>query len=1601
MTAPFAVKTQIIILLLTAFSFSARAQLNADFTGTPLSGCAPLLVNFTDHSTGNPVQWRWDLGNSTISFVQNPSVTYFSPGQYTVQLIVTDEFGNKDTLTRVQYITVNAQPIVNFTGSPLTGCYPLPVQFTDQTNPGSSGFGSWQWDFGDGNSSTQQNPAHTYTASGNYNVSLQVTNGAGCVTVLTKPQYISISTGVHADFSNSSPNSCSPPTTINFQNLSTGSGTLSYQWTFGDGGTSVLTNPSHTYITPGSFTVRLIVTGGAGCRDTITKVNSITIGSVNAAFTCANNICINSPLSITNTSAPVPASVAWDFGDGNTSTQTNPVHTYTSAGNFMIRLIANFGACSDTFFKPVTVMDKPATNFTGINTAACRPPLTVAFTNTTPGAGNSFNWDFGDGNTSTLPNPSHTYLSAGSFDVTLIVTNALGCSDTLKRIAFVRIQAPQVSIDNLPKSDCAPLTWNFTATINAVDPVTAYEWDFGDGGTSTLPNPTHTFAVGTYNIQLIITTAGGCTDTTTVVAGIIASTKPTANFIANPLDACAHTPINFTDLSTGGATRWYWTFGDGGTSTAQNPVHMYEDTGYFNIQLVVWNNGCPDTIKFTNYIHIKPPIADFNEGFNCGNPWLHVFTDHSLGADEWNWDFGDGGTSTLQNPTHVFPGTGTYLVTLMVRNFSTGCDHSKTISITVINERANFTASDTVICKYSAVNFTAIGNIPANIDSYTWDFGDGGTGTGSNPSHTYTQAGLYNVRLIINDIFGCKDTLVRSQYIQVNGPTPAFVVNTPGNCSMSAVTFTDQSVGDGIHPIVTWIWNYGDGISDTLTTPPFSHTYALPGVYNITLKVIDSQGCSDSTVNPGTITISQPVAGFASIDTLSCPNKIINFSNSSTGPNLNYNWDFGDGATSINATPTHAYTADGLYTIRLLITDQYGCQDSLIRTDYIQILSPHAGFNLSDSISTCPPLFVNFTNTSVNYTSINWDFGDGTSTQTPDPSHFYTTPGIYLAKLTITSAGGCLDSITKQIIVRGPQGSFSYGPLGGCKPLTINFTASTQDSLSFVWDFNDGNVLNTTDSTISYTYTLPGDYVPKLILIDTNGCQVPITGIDTIHVSGVIADFNLTNTLFCDAGSVSFTDVSTGNDPITTYAWTFGDGNTSALQNPTHFYAAPGLYFPQLIVTTQQGCKDTVQAPAPVKIVASPQADFTHTASGCVPLTVDYNGILVVPDSSVIAWNWSLGNGNTSTLQIPPTQVYSNAGTFNIQLIATNSTGCKDTVTKIIDAFLVPTVNAGQDILICRGTGTNLNATGADNYTWSPAAGLSCINCANPIANPDSLTHYIVTGTTIQGCINTDTIAVNVKQRFVMTNSLGDTLCKGGPSVRLYASGASTYLWSPGYALSSIYSSTPLASPSITTTYRVIGSDDVGCFKDTGYVTVKVYPIPAVEAGQDKTINVGQTVNLMPVISSDVTSVLWTPSTSIVQSNFPGVMVKPAETTEYTVTVKNPGGCVTKDKLTIFVLCNGANVFIPNTFSPNGDGANDIFYPRGSGLFTIKSMRIFNRWGEVMYDKSNFMPNDAKYGWDGKHNGQRLNTDVFVYTIEIICDNSATLVFKGNVTLLQ
>ncbi len=1607
-------KAGFVSVLCILLSINSYAQPTANFTANTTAGCAPLVVHFTDLSTGNPTSWSWNFGNSNPTVVtgQNPSWSFFNPGQYTVTLTVTNASGS-NTVTMTQYITVYAKPTINFSATPNAGCPPLNAVFTNLSTAGSGTIASLQWGFGDGGSSTSPTPSHIYNNTGSYNISLMVTNSFGCRAALTIDSLINITTKPNAAFTIGSTANCGAPLNVSFTNQSTGTGTLTYLWDFGDGTPrSTLENPSHTYMTTGVFSPQLIVYNQSGCSDTITIPNSINIANNLTMFTAPTTVCANSNVSITNSTTPAPVNTIWSFGDGTTSTDFSPVKTYATPGTYEIKMINNYGVCMDSMVRTITVLEEPVANF-GVTSprSSCMAPFTVHFSDSSTNA-LSYSWNFGDNTPlSTSQNPTHTYTRQGSYTVTLTITSANGCTSTKTMSNYVVILLPVISVNQLPQSGCAPFEWTFVHTVYGGDSIVSYQWNFGDGSTSTLQSPTHVFDSGAYTITLIVTTSEGCTDTVTYVNGIRAGVRPTAAFTASPRITCAQIPVAFTDQSTpiGALTQWHWDFGDGAVSTSQNPQHVFTDTGYFDIEFIAYNNGCSDTLVLQNYVYINPPIAKFKILSTCTNRRRKEFIDSSIGADTWYWTFGDGHTSTSQNPVHDYDSSGIYTVSLTVHNNLTGCDYTKTMTTKVILSNLMFTANDTVLCRGESLTITAINMISSLYPNIKWQIGGisspGGPASSNNPFLPIINApGIYTVSLYTLDGNGCRDTLIRPNYITVNGPTANFrSVSNTSICSSATVCFSDSSTTDGRNPLSQWIWSFDNGPSDTTTSRNICHTYNTGGVFNIKLTVVDSSGCRNSFTRPGLVTVYHPSASFNTFDTISCPQHAVTFNNTSTGSGLTYVWNFGDGPTTSTATnPTHIYPRSGLYTVTLIAYDNHGCSDTAVMTNVVHIVTPQANFTMSDTLALCPPLVVNFTNTSVNYLTYSWNFGTtGGTSSLLSPSFTYTVADTFHVALTVTGPGGCVSVKIKNIVVKGPRGRFTYGGLSGCVPSTVNFTATTRDAANFVWDYRDGVILDTTTSTSSHTYTQPGAYVPQLILSDSAGCVVPLTGTDTIRIYDIISRFNFNTPTLCNNGTVLFNNTTTAADVIAGYTWNFGDSSTpSTSASPSHTYSGQGLYYPQLIATSLHGCRDTLRSTIPVKVVSSPQAAMQQSANGCVNLTVNFQGLLTVQDTSSVTWNWDLGNSVHSTLMTPPSQIYNVAGNFPITLLVTNSSGCKDTVRSVVEAYAIPTIDAGIDTMICKGRGATLQATGGITYVWTPSTGLSCTNCASPVANPANPVQYFVTGTSIHGCINRDSIKVSVKYPFAMTASRKDSLCMGS-SLRISANGAYTYVWSPSTGLDNPTSASPMASPSTTTTYQVIGTDDKGCFKDTALVPVIVFDIPRVEAGADRTINVGQSIDLIPQVSADVIDARWSPTGSIFRDIFPGVTVKPNATTTYTVLVTNRGGCTASDQLTVNVLCNGANMFIPNTFSPNGDGMNDLFYPRGSGIFTIKSIKIFSRWGEIIFEKNNFNANDASKAWDGTFKGKKLNSDVFVYMVEVVCDNNEKLVFKGNVALIK
>lgn len=1163
-----------------------QAQVTANFSASPLRGCSPLVVQFTDLSTGGATSWSWNFGNSNTSSQQNPATIYTLPGVYTVTLTVSNG-GSNNTIVKTSYIVVYNKPNANFSVSSYTACVGQSLVFTDSSTISSGGppLANWGWDYGDGNTQTVTTTTvnHTYGAPGNYPVSLIITDTNGCTNSIVKN--VSVIAAPNASFTASPFFSCTAPLQVTFSNTSTSGGPTTYTWNFGNGNTSTQTNPVNTYTASGSYNVMLIASQN-GCSDTLLAPNQVLIQNINASFVASPSvICSGQAVTFTNTSIPAAVAANWNFGDGNTSTALNPVHTYSVAGTYTVTLSASdANNCSGNASSVITVDPTPLVSFTADTMVACSTPFTVNFTNTTSGA-STYSWNFGDGNSSTQQNPTHTYLSSGTYTVTLSAVNLNGtCSDSLIKNSFIVISPPIAGFTTAPDSGCVPLTVTFNSnSTSSADPITTYSWNFGDGNSASTvtPNTTNTYtATGIFSPSLIVQTANGCTDTFICNNCIKTGILPTADFAILNDTVCFGIPVNFSDSSLN-ATGWYWLFGDGANSTLPNPTHVYGDTGSFQAMLVVFNNGCADTSLIQNVV-IYPPKAVATYTLSCINYFTVMFTSASIGADSLYWDFGDGTADSANaiNPIHTYTNTGAVTVTLMAFNYATGCSHSTSLSFTIAQPIATFSVSPPQGCYPFSPVFTSTSQ---DASLLYWNFGNtvatNDTATLNNPTYTYTNPGSYTVTLIITDVNGCKDTT--SAPVKSLGPVPYFYADTLTGCRPLPVTFIDSTFSDSA--LVQWTWDFGDGTIVTTNNDSITHVYTTPGVYNVMMSVKDTNQCLKTITVSSYIQPTFPYPSF-SLDTFACKGDLLTFDASATnavGPQ--YSWDLGDGTqvTTSNPVITHTFIKDSLYVIKLTVTDTNGCDSTI--TDTVRILKPAANFGWSIVNAGCGTLQVVFTDSSLGYVNgWNWNFGNGANSNLQNPIYTYTQPGVYNVSLITTNAGGCRDTLVQDsiIVVAGPIGSFSFTPNNGCSPLTVAFTGMSLNAQQYIWDFGDGTVINNGDSIV-HVYTQQGTFNPVLVLGNTlsNGtpCLLPATNLSgAITVINVVTAFVNPSVIFLPEDSVGqvITSTSGGSLPYS-YSWSPGTGlNCSNCANVSITGSGDTIVY-VMTVTDLNGCGAT------------------------------------------------------------------------------------------------------------------------------------------------------------------------------------------------------------------------------------------------------------------------------------------------------------------------------------------------------------------------------------------------------------------------------------------
>ncbi len=805
---------------------------------------------------------------------------------------------------------------------------------------------------------------------------------------------------------------------------------------------------------------------------------------------------------------------------------------------------------------------------------------------------------------------------AGSYDT---VHNGLKDVFVFKLDITSNVNSVQASFV-VPNSVCIGSTINFN---NNSTNASSFLWDFGDGSTSNAINPSHVYLVAdTFDVKLI---AYGSTcelnDTLTTTVIILQNTVANFTYSAN----CSGVVEFYYPIAN---VTCNWNFNGLGSAIGDTVSFQFLNLSQsIPVTLITSiNNLCQDT---TSLLVNFPQIV--SASFNLIDTICSlsvVLQNNSSNATSYSWDWGNGNQTSGSIGNYQYMNPGNYTVTLIASNSS--CSDTITQNIVVQNSPV---ASFNVLTYCN--NTVTIQNNSANATNYNWNWGNGQVSTGNQTSYQYASTNNYTVTLIAANN-SCADTIS----IQVDTTSiPLASFTAIPNCS-NGIDIINNSQNSS-----NYLWLWGDNSQDTGSIQ--NHTYLTSGNYTITL-ISSSANCTDTTtqnINVSALT-SQPLN-----ITSDCNNniQIVNFSTNATS--LLWNW--GDGQTSSGNVSSHTYSAAGNYLVTLILSNAT-CADTLI--DSITIYQPPiADFNLTANCNQSMAI----TNLTTNFTSLNWNWGNGQTSSGSIQNYIYNNPGPYSVTL-IAQNGNCFDTLVKPVVIdTGVVATFSTG--NDCNlGLTIINNSLYADSVSIIW--GDGTISN--NNLNFHQYSSYGNYTVTLIAYGRNCVDSSTTtiSVDTLPVSSI--QYQL---------SVCHDTIQLNSEfQSATYLWDFGDGQTSNLQSPFHVYAQSGNYTIHLI-NSNNNCIDSITQN--ISIATTPTANFTYSLN-CL-------GELLTTTNYDISWSysWDLGDGTMVNTQ-NVNHTYPTEGNYLISLTVNNGY-CIDTTSQTVNFTYQPTYSLNLKLDTC------------------------------------------------------------------------------------------------------------------------------------------------------------------------------------------------------------------------------------------------------------------------------------------------------------------------------
>ncbi|MDF2437488.1 MAG: hypothetical protein K0Q95_1864 [Bacteroidota bacterium] len=1248
------------------------------------SACIGDMVNVCPNGNFNSVSWNFGDPASGANNTTNEFCTqhaFSSNGIYTVTMTANTQSCGMQTVTKTIVIGTNVYPQPSAYANPNPSCPAMPVML------GVGGYSSYVWNFNDpasgSNSSTLQNPSHTFSGLGVFTPTVTVTNGCGktgsavaTVNIVSSPAFPN-----YPGFSLQANSPACPNSTLNFNSPQ---GYNSYTWNFGDG-TPVLNTTtsynSHLYTTAGSYNASVTITSACGNDTTLTKniviSNTAPFPAQNFQLNATTPACPNSFVSFDAPDGNV--SYEWHFGDGSpvvTTSNHYQYHQYGPVGNYNAFVVITNGCGNDTTLtKTIQILNNVGfPNFDGnqINVGpnpACQGDA-VGFN--APSGYASYTWTFGDGNSSALTSPhtSHTYTATGTYNVSLTIVNNCGNDTTLSGTIVVNNTG---SFPNWLQLQIDPVT---TCPNDLVEMrvnqggYASYAWNFGDGSstTSTGEGIQHAYsATGSYVVTCVITNGCGLTTTVTGLVQVTNSSpvnpELTVEGIQNP--SCQGDEVFFV-LHGGQSTYGYtWNFGDGSPATTTNgsgTSHSYTATGTYNVTVNAVN-GCGSTLTISSTVVISnsaiPSLyntegdriwgfagGDHNSsgGVNtagCAGDAIVFYFEGSATSNSFNFGDGNSGTAVDQLVVygndgafpvtiirHAFSAAGNYLITL---NLTNSCGNTVTDTMTIhigggIPVSGDMTTSPPPFTTCASIDFLAFGG-----ETYDWNFGDGSTLTTSSStvSHTFASAGVYVVSVEVTN--GCGNTAIFSRSLSVNGtggPAVSLSSSTSPTCVGGSNGSATISVSSGQAPYI-YAWNDPSGQATA------NATGLSAGLYYAT--VTDAVGCSSTLA----VSINDPSAMITSVNTTTTACGAATGSATvsiSSGGSGTYNYLWSTGITNATATGL----SSGTYSVT--VTDvATGCSSTATAA-----ISENGGATLSLNTVTNVNCYGGSTG------AININVTGGTAPYTYLWSNAATTQnlsdlaaGTY--SVTVTDNSGCHAALSVNVtqssainVTTSVMVSPTCGNFDGQATVTAN---GGNGPYTYLWDSNAA------DQTTQTASGLPaGTY--SVVVTDVNGCTSEgIVDLSNSNAPNITA---VTSNVSCYGGSNGAVNITvTGGTSPYLYTWNVPPPQTNHqdVNNLT-----PGNYL--VFVNDAHGCMSfrSYTISQPELLTASVMS------SGVTCGNVDGTAIATSTGGNTsFTYMWTPGGQTTQTATALNTGSYTVTVTDNKGCTATASTTISST----------------------------------------------------------------------------------------------------------------------------------------------------------------------------------------------------------------------------------------------------------------------------------------------------------------------------------------------------